>query len=264
MPMKYLVPASVVLLTSSVAQAQDKAPCGVQLTSAGDPMPSLYSTPEPFVADEPIDSYTDLAPRNAFELGVQGGYMQPFGELEQGDDISDTVDAGGEVGLELNWRISPRYAFGGTLRYHESVVDDSLGENFDVRGGSANIQGTFHLAPYSVADPYITIGAGYRLLSLVPEGPVDATVRHGVEFARAQLGLDFRVSRDLALGPNAGVSGNVFVWEDAPTGQRTIDDPRPSAFVFAGLNGRFDIGGTRVSRGVYYGEYQRSKTVAAR
>jgi hypothetical protein len=247
MPIKYLVPASIVVLSSSVAQAQ-------------------YATPEPFVADEPIDSYTDLAPRNAFEIGVQGGYTQPFGDLEQGSDISDVIDAGGEVALELNWRISPRYAFGGTARFHESVVDDQLGENFDVRGGSANIQGTFHLAPFSVADPYITLGAGYRVLSLVPEGPLDATIRHGFEFARAQVGLDFRVSRDVALGPNAGVAGNVFLWEDSPTttGNETIDDPRPNAFVFAGLTGRFDLGGTRVSEGVYYGEYPRAKTVAAR
>ncbi len=247
MPIKYLVPASIVVLSASVAEAQ-------------------YATPQPFVADEPIDSYLDLAPRNAFEIGVQGGYMQPFGELERNTNINDVTDPGGEAALELNWRISPRYAFGGTARFHESVVDDRLGEGFDVRGGSANLQGTVHLAPFSLIDPYITFGAGYRVFALVPEGPTDATIRHGFEFARAQLGFDVRVSRDVALGPNAGVSGNVFLWEDSPgtAGNQTIDDPRPSAFVFAGLTGRFDMGGTRVSEGIYYGRYPRAKTVANR
>jgi hypothetical protein len=227
----------------------------------------LGPEPQPFVADEVVDSYLDLAPRNAFELGFQGGYVQPFGDLVSGTDISDVVDAGGEVALDLGWRINPMAMFGVTGRFHESKVDDQFGETLDIRGGAVGLQGTIHFAPYMAADPYLTLGAGYRTMWLVPENGAEETIYHGVEIARAQFGVDFRVARDMSIGPNAGAALNMFLSEDLPNAvggsDDLIEDPRPNAFVFAGLAGRFNIGGTRVSEGVYYGRYPSSKEIVA-
>src|SRR4029077_2282311 len=51
------------------------------------------------------------------------------------------------------------------------------------------------------------------------------------------LGLDFRVSRDVALGPVIGADISI----------PSVSDPRAATFVFAGAQARFDITRTHVS-----------------
>jgi hypothetical protein len=243
-------------------------------------MPVSYPEPAPqparaapmAYADEAVDSYLDLGPKNAFELGIQGGYSQPFGDLVEGVRISDITDAGGEVALDLGWRATPLFMLGGTLRYNELTVDDQFADSdqMDIRGTSASIQGTFHLAPFAVADPYITLGTGHRSMWVSPTNG-DSTVFHGWEIVRAQVGLDFRVARDFSMGPNAGAAMNMFFWQnEAGTVPRRseealIEDPRPNAYVFAGLAGRFEIGGTRVTEnGTIIGNAPPARASASR
>ncbi len=254
-----------------VQQVSAPLPPPIMPVSAPEPAPSFGPEPVAY-RDEEITSHLQLAPKNAFEIGFQGGYFQPFGDLMKDVRISNVTDAGGEVALDLGWRIGPMGAVAVTGRYHESVVDDQFADNddMDIRGGAVGFQGTVYFAPYMAANPYLTMGAGYRTLWLVPQNGVDSTIYHGVELARAQLGLDFRVARDFSIGPNAGAAVNMFVAEDGPTGNRVnpsgdqvIDDPRPSAMIFAGMAGRFDVGGSRVSEGVYYGRYPSSREYTA-
>ncbi|NUO51545.1 MAG: hypothetical protein HOV80_22035 [Polyangiaceae bacterium] len=251
---------------------QVSAPLPPPIMPVSAPMPAPVGPAPVEFRDEEITSYLQLAPKNAFEIGVQGGYFQPFGDLMKDVRISNITDAGGEVALDLGWRIGPMGAIAITGRYHESFVDDQFAnsEDMDIRGGAVGFQGTVYFAPYMAANPYLTMGAGYRTLWLVPQNGVDSTIYHGVELARAQVGLDFRVARDFSLGPNAGAALNMFVAEDGPTGNRVnpsgdqvIDDPRPSAMIFAGMAGRFDVGGTRVSEGVYYGKYPAKREYTA-
>jgi hypothetical protein len=311
MSMKVVLTTSLVVgLTVSVAHAQESAPMKeecptpdqfkaagatgptnvdidvpecppVQQVSAPLPPPILpVSAPEPAprfgpepvaYRDEEITSYLQLAPKNAFEIGFQGGYFQPFGDLMKDTRISNITDAGGEVGLDLGWRIGPMGAIGVVGRFHESVVDDQFADSEDmaIRGGAVGFQGTVHFAPYMAADPYLTMGAGYRTLWLVPQSG-ESNIFHGVELARVQLGLDLRVARDFSIGPNAGAAVNMFVAEAGPSnnrfnpsGDNVIDDPRPSAMIFAGMAGRFEVGGSRVSEGVYYGRYPRTREYTA-
>jgi hypothetical protein len=214
--------------------------------------------------DEPIESHLDLAPKNAFEIGFQAGYAQPFGDLVGGVNVSDLTDAGGEIGVDVGWRINPMAAIAFTGRYWESSVDDDFADSevMDIRGGAVGLQGAVHLMPYGLVDPYITMGAGYRAMVVIPRGPGD-TAFHGVEVGRVQVGADFRVARDFSIGPNAGAALNVFFAEDGDAVETTIDDPGPSAFVFAGIAGRFQLGGTRQSAGVYYGKYDLTREYTA-
>src|SRR5215217_5764650 len=50
------------------------------------------------------------APRRAFEIGVNGGYSQPFGEVHGGLKIHDVASAGGVVGLALGYRFTPHWS----------------------------------------------------------------------------------------------------------------------------------------------------------
>jgi hypothetical protein len=75
-------------------------------------------------------------------------------------------------------------------------------------------------------------------------------LHHGLQLARAQVGLDVRVSRDVAIGPMIGGDIDLFIWRnpEGAAGNAAIPDKELSTFVFAGVQGRFDVGGTRVER----------------
>jgi peptidoglycan-associated lipoprotein len=97
-------------------------------------------------------------------------------------------------------------------------------------------------------DPWLRLGTGYRLLwETNPSGAQGITVmRHGFELLAAKVGYDVRVSEDVAIAPVIGADLNVFVWEDPSNGSsRAMSNAQVGTFVYAGLQGRFDLGGTR-------------------
>ena len=62
------------------------------------------------------------------------------------------------------------------------------------------------------------------------------------------FGVDFRVSEDVALGPQVGADVNMFVSDKVENREiSSVDSVRPSTFIFAGVGGRFDIGGRRIA-----------------
>lgn len=204
---------------------------------------------DPATGDTVETSDTEvLAPDDALEIGVQGGYTQPFGELTDGREFNDIVDAGGSIGAELGWRFSPYVSLSGLATFHEQGVTDSAGGT-DIRGTALTLQGTFHFMPFDRVDPYLTYGAGYRMLWTKPEGLNNDTFAHGFQLARLAVGADVRVTDELAVGPIVGADVNLFLWENAEAQAEgeSFDDPRPSTFLFAGLAGRFDVGGERVA-----------------
>jgi len=182
------------------------------------------------------------APRNAFEVGVEGGYTQPFGEVNPVRKVSDIANAGGAIGLLLGWRINPRWSVGVTGQYNQNTPDTDLPADTSVFGVSAGLLATFHMMPYGVVDPYASLGTGYRglFMSAVQTEP-DVNL-HGWQIARLLLGLDFRTSSDIAVGPVVGADVNTFLATD----NKSVTDPGVNTFIFAGANARFDIGGTRV------------------
>jgi len=189
------------------------------------------------------------APKRAFEIGVSGGYTQPFGEVHGGLKIHDVASAGGVVGLALGYRFTPHWSLEGTGAYNQQVSGDLYdGKNTTIRGAAVGVQGTYHMRPYKMVDPYASLGTVYRMMWIQPDSEADDMV-HGFEIAKAILGVDFRVSPSIAMGPQIGADLNLFVWDNpqgGAAGNERFANVRPSTFLFAGLGGRFDVGGDRV------------------
>lgn len=189
-------------------------------------------------------------PRNALEIGISAGYTQGFGNLEAGERVGNTADAGAGFGLNIDHRVVPSFSYGVDASFQQFDVDDSVGGGADVRGMTAGAHGTFHLAPYQRVDPTISLGTGYRLLWQAPEGDNNNILTHGIQLAKVNLGLDIRVSDSVALGPMAGADLNFFMWRNAEgtAGNARIEDTGVSTFVHAGVQGRFDVGGQRSTK----------------
>ncbi|HVY44955.1 MAG TPA: hypothetical protein VHB21_03710, partial [Minicystis sp.] len=194
--------ALTILAAAGTAAAQE-APVTV---GAGAPTVQYYDVaPPPGVI---------RAPRNALEIGVDAGWTMPFGDIQLDRSIHDVAGAGFSPGLDLAYRFGPHWSFGVGGQYHESSADDALLDGSRVRGFAVNLNGTFHAMPYRFMDPYVTLGTGYRGLWEVPPGAAPNSYIHGWEIGRLQIGVDYRLSKDIAIGPYVAADLNMFTWEN--------------------------------------------------
>ncbi len=189
-----------------------------------------------------------LAPvQSAFELGVAAGYNQGGGKLGGGmGDLQDLASAGGNVEIDVGARIIPNLSVGlyGTLS--QSAKGDSVNTSTDIYGASAGIQATWHFRPATSVDPFVNLGTGWRAMWLNPSSG-KVTSLQGLQLARLQVGVDYRLSQDIAIAPIIGGALDMFVSQDSPmTSDYTeIQNKKVNFTGFAGIAGRFDLGGKR-------------------
>lgn len=190
------------------------------------------------------------APQNALEIGVNTAYTQGFGDIARGSRIGSTADAGLGLGLNLEYRATPHFSIGAAGQYQAFTPDDRLRDDTNIMGATAGLQATVHFLPFQRVDPMISLGTGYRLLWERPPGAGNDVLTHGFQLAKLNAGLDIRVSDSVAVGPMIGADLNMFVWRnpEGAAGNDQIDDLGVSTFVYAGVQGRFDVGGQRVAQ----------------
>jgi hypothetical protein len=107
---------------------------------------------------------------------------------------------------------------------------------------AAGAQADWHFLPAAhQLDPWVSLGTGWRGYWINTDQ--GTTALHGLELAKLQLGVDYRVARTVALSPVVGADLSMFLTESNPVSQgfSNITDPKVNTFVFAGLMGRFDI-----------------------
>ena len=190
------------------------------------------------------------APKHALELSPGLSYAEPFGDVAKGANVRDFAGSALAPHLGIAYRLTPHLALGVSGMYQEfSTGNDVSGATSSGRaravGGGPDV--TVHFRPYERVDPFLRGGFGYRAMWEVRAGANKGVVRHGLEIGRLALGLDMRVSQDVAIAPVIGANANVFFWaspDNGPSG--AIADPRVNLTAMAGLEARFDLGGARI------------------
>jgi outer membrane protein W len=191
---------------------------------------------------------TVRAPANAFEVQANTGYTNGFGPQIGATRNTPSSGIGGSgmgVGLGLAYRANPRSSVGVVGSY--SQQNGTAGSQ--LRGATAGLDATYHANPFQRLDPFLSIGTGYRMVWEQAAGDdqtLPDTFTHGFQLARAAVGVDVRLTDDIAIAPTIGGDVNMFLWRNAGRGNQTIDNPRVHAFLFAGVAGRFDMGGSRL------------------
>jgi len=187
------------------------------------------------------------AVQNAFEISVGTGYSQGSGKLGgSAGSLEDIAGPGGAIEVDLGYRIVPQLSVGAYGTFSKYQHGDNLASSTDVFGATAGVQAAWHFRPDASIDPWVSLGTGWRGLWLNPDGG-KVTSLQGLELARLQIGADYRVTEDIAIAPVVGGSLNLFVSEDSPmTNDLTeIHDKKVNFTGYAGLSGRFDLGGSR-------------------
>jgi outer membrane protein OmpA-like peptidoglycan-associated protein len=176
-------------------------------------------------------------PRKAFELTLGTGYTQGFGQLYNGVSMPSVAHEGIALNLGLGYRLNPHWMIGVAGEYSELNAMRAA----SARGVATGLQAAYHFLPAERVDPWVAIGTGYRWLWERYDTPASVLVTQGLQAGRLALGADIRTSREFAIGPVIGGDVDVFLAQD----NGGISDPRVSTFVYAGLQGRFDVGGER-------------------
>jgi hypothetical protein len=226
--------------------------CAVATSASAQSSPQDPLNPPPPLPTQPRDVADTLtapvrAPRNALELGVDLGYTQGFGAMVSDPRVG--AGAGGTVGVSLDDRIDPRWSIGVSGQYQGYGSSGRLGSTATLRGATGGLHGTYHFMPYERLDPHLTFGAGYRLFVESPQGDAPSTLTHGLELGKVEVGLDVRPSENVAISPVLGVDVDLFRWRTGgPEDTGLPSNGGVSTFVFAGLKGRFDLGGSRESK----------------
>lgn len=116
----------------------------------------------------------------------------------------------------------------------------------DNYSATAGVQAIAHLRPDRSVDPWVSLGTGWKGLWINP-AQGKSTSLQGVELARVQLGVDYRVNRDVAIAPVVGGSLDMFLQQNSPmtSGYTDLQTKKANFTGFAGLAGRFDVGGGR-------------------
>jgi hypothetical protein len=215
---------------------------------------SMLSLLAPAVAfaDEGIENSGNFdhhvaAPANALELSVAAGYAQGGGPIA-GDmvHLEDVASAGGAVELAAAYRINPTFAVGAYGSFSTYATGDQVDGDTNVLGATAGIQGIAHLRPQRSVDPWVSLGTGWRGLWLDPDQG-KTTALQGLELARVQVGVDYRVNENIAIAPVVGGSLDMFISQDSAMtdGYSELANKKVNFVGFAGLAGRFDLGGRR-------------------
>ncbi len=215
--------ALIIALSSSLAHADDNADNHVaNLLEVSD--------------GESLDHHVD-APTPGIEIGVATGYTHGIGSIGDGmQRIEDIARSGASVEVDAMYRINPTFAVG----LYFSLARYTTVEQIGVLGAGAGLQAVAHLRPDRSADPWVSLATGWRSLAVSAQGTPNGSLQ-GFDFARVQLGLDYRVNENVAIAPVVGASLSAFVVEESPGRFTEISDKALSVVGFAGLAGRFDL-----------------------
>jgi hypothetical protein len=188
------------------------------------------------------------APRTALELRASAGYSQGVGSLDSGggQTVQDVASVGGGVDVGVGFRVSPHFSLG---TYATGALYSPVTPDASVRSLAGGVEATWHFRPYRSLDPWMSVGVGYRAFWDSPPGE-DTTVWQGFEIGRLGVGVDYRVSPSVALGPTIVADLAYFSKKPNANAASGFIGGALGAFVSAGVGVRFDFFGRTSARSV--------------
>jgi len=199
-------------------------------------------------ADEGTLSERLPAVTNALEIAVGGGYSQGVGDVGKGmGSVDDLTGPGGGAELKVGYRLIPNLAFGAFGSLSGFSTGDQVDGSTDVLGATAGIFADWHFLPAETIDPWLSLSTCWRGLRLTRGGVKDTSLQ-GLEIAKLQAGVDYRITPEVAIAPVIGASMSMYLAQKSPgsEGYDEIDNPELNVYFFGGVQGRFDTLGRTV------------------
>jgi len=145
------------------------------------------------------------------ELSLNAGFALPVGQAASGLNQSDVINFAVPFGIDVGYRIAGIVFVGLTFTYAPFGSPSSSTFTTCAVVGTSCHSTTYH-AGFTVQwhplgsrglDPYVGVGAGYEWLTVNVSGNgTDLSSQfNGFTWLDVPLGVDFRLSKDIRLGP---------------------------------------------------------------
>jgi hypothetical protein len=153
-----------------------------------------------------------------FELGLRAGYGVPVGNafvafssqvppVQIVTRLSSLIEGQVPIWLDLGYRLRNGLYLGGYAQIGPGIQEQCTPPDcyfFDLRVG---FNARYHFLAGRRVEPWVGLGLGYELLyqqrytTILGTRFSSSAALHGFEFLNAQVGVDFRVTRQWALAP---------------------------------------------------------------
>lgn len=183
------------------------------------------------------------AVEHALEIGLGGTVNASLDASGDGAmSVPDLSGAGGASELEVAYRVTPHLTLG-VYGLFEAYGSSDDGDDRTFVGLTAGLQAGWHVRPASRIDPWLTVGAGGRSLRIDDDRAAEDDDLVGIELARLQLGVDYRVTPAISIGPVLGASASMFLAHDdgMTDGFDEIDDKAVNWTITTGLRARLAL-----------------------
>ncbi len=158
----------------------------------------------------------------SFQMGFLVGIMVPFGNAtgDPGDGLRDRYSSQGAFVVDLGFKPASSLFLGGYLglsfgsegsdnKVEAACEDDNDDADNDVTCSSSTLRIglllRYSFSPAEAVNPWLGYGIGYTEASQEIDDRHgerrEETTVSGIEFARLQAGVDFRLSKTIGLGP---------------------------------------------------------------
>lgn len=192
----------------------------------------------------PASTSSPSVPDRAFEIGLGFGYAQGVGDIASGQPgLNDYAHGGGELSLHAGYRATPNLLIGAYGSGSKYTLGNLTPNNSDVWSATAGLEANWHFLPGESLDPWVGLGAGWR--GHWVSKPQGTDSRHGIDFARVTVGVDYKVTPEFYVSPYIGASGTVFLTQQLAqdTSFTNINSPNANVFLYGGIMGHFDLFG---------------------
>jgi hypothetical protein len=184
-----------------------------------------------------------LPAASGVEIAVGTGYSQGTGKIStEMANVQDLSGPGGAAQLDVGYRLRPYLTLGGYGTFGMYNDGSAIPNSTDVYGATAGIQAAYHFRADRSVDPWVRLGTGWKAMWLNPQAG-KATSLQGLELARLQVGVDYRITPTVAITPVVGGSMGMFLSQNSQMTNNydQLTDRKLNFTGFAGFAGTFDI-----------------------
>ena len=149
--------------------------------------------------------------------------------------MPSVASPGVTLDLGVGYRVNPKWAVMWSGQYAELTSERADA----ARAFTGTLAAQYHFAPTQRVNPWFEFGAGYKFFE---DPATQSQLPHPRPPARS-LARRHRLPRRRGRLPRRLIGGDAtyFLFQDVPGAGTNIPDPTVSTFVYAGLQGRFDI-----------------------
>jgi outer membrane protein W len=158
------------------------------------------------------DTHADQNPLGNLQLAFRVGAQAPFGQVTGygQDPVSGSFSLQGALVTEIGWKFTPNWfaglygslGLGGTSGTASAACSQA---NFTCYAITwrAGLEALYHFEPASPINPWVGYGIGYESSAINEsnDSGFGSVTASGWEFGHFMAGVDFRLSRNVAIGP---------------------------------------------------------------